>query len=95
MSSLTAGDPRLQISDEQTTQQLFGLDVRDIQPNSIITLNSSSKYKGYPLRDIQALPLGKRLYMQAVVQPYQRYSKVRFSGTDSGNRADSLPNSAH
>ncbi len=61
-------EPRFQINDGPKTQQIFGLDVNDLQPDAEIAVDSSAL--GYPLENLHLLPAGK-YRVQALIHLYE------------------------
>eukprot|EP00047_Mylnosiga_fluctuans_P003936 m.231818 g.231818 ORF g.231818 m.231818 type:complete len:584 (-) comp12265_c0_seq1:144-1895(-) len=65
-------EPRDQISDDHSTQQLFGIDVSNLSPGQYVQIDSS--VLGYPVRTSASIPAGSYA-VQAIVQPYDRYRR--------------------
>ncbi len=67
------GEPRFQISDRPTTQQVFGQDVENwkIDETQILTPEAN----GYPLVKITDLPVGK-YYVQALLNTYEYFDRA-------------------
>ena len=61
-------EPRFQIDDGPKTQQIFGLDVNDLQPDAEVAVDSSAL--GYPLENLRLLPAGK-YRVQALIHLYE------------------------
>jgi hypothetical protein len=67
-----SGEPREQINDAPTTQQIFGVDVESWQPGTIkmISLNAF----GYPIEKISDIPTGE-YNVQAVFHVYETFHR--------------------
>ena len=67
-----AREPRMQISDAPTTQQVFGLDIENWQPGTtkMISLNAF----GYPVEKIADIPAGEYT-IQAVMHLYETFHR--------------------
>jgi len=72
LSADTVGEPRLQVSDNVATAQVFGVDVDGWKPG--VTQVLDAKAFGYPLRSIADLPPG-RYRVQAMVNRYQTFRR--------------------
>src|SRR6516162_9625695 len=58
MLSKEPGDePRFQISDSPTTQQIFGIDVEGLKPGEDAVIDATAL--GYPLESLAKVPAGK------------------------------------
>ena len=67
-----SGEPRSQINDAPTTQQIFGADIEGWQPNTtkMISLNAF----GYPIEKISDIPAGE-YNVQAVFHIYETFHR--------------------
>jgi len=67
-----SGEPRFQVNDNPTTQQIFGVDVENWQPGTqkIISLNAF----GYPIEKISDIPAGQ-YHVQAVLHIYETFHR--------------------
>ena len=70
VSTDSTAEPRFQISDAPTTQQVFGRDVDGWRPGS--TARIDARAFGYPLRSLSDLPHG-RYWLQAVLNRYETF----------------------
>src|SRR5688572_1110471 len=71
-SKNSSGEPRSQINDAPTTQQIFGTDIEGWQPNTtkMIALNAF----GYPIEKISDIPPGE-YNVQAVFHIYETFRR--------------------
>ena len=71
-SKNSSGEPRSQINDAPTTQQIFGIDIEGWQPNTtkMISLNAF----GYPIEKISDIPAGE-YNVQAVFHIYETFHR--------------------
>lgn len=65
-------EPRFQIKDEVDTQQLFGIDVNDWQPNATALVNT--KAYGYPVQNLADVPAGE-YWVQALLHKYETFKR--------------------
>jgi hypothetical protein len=72
LSKNSAGEPRFQISDDQGTQQLFGMDVNDWKPGSTIRVGLSAV--GYPIETINKIKSGQYT-VQALLHIYETFKR--------------------
>jgi hypothetical protein len=66
------GEPRSQINDAPTTQQIFGTDIEGWQPNTTKMISLSSF--GYPIEKISDIPAGE-YNVQAVFHIYETFHR--------------------
>jgi hypothetical protein len=66
------GEPRFQINDNPTTQQIFGIDVDGWQPNSSRQISLTAF--GYPIEKISDIPAGE-YNIQAVFHIYETFHR--------------------
>ena len=66
------GEPRQQIEEVYTSQQVFGVDVEDVRSSSVIV---DDRATGYPLARLADLPAGD-YRVQAVFVPYERFRRA-------------------
>ena len=71
-SKNSSGEPRTQINDAPTTQQIFGTDIEGWQPNT--TKMISSNAFGYPIEKISDIPAGE-YSVQAVFHIYETFHR--------------------
>jgi hypothetical protein len=72
LSKNSASEPRFQISDDQGTQQLFGMDVNDWKPGSTIRVGLSAV--GYPIETINKIKSGQYT-VQALLHIYETFKR--------------------
>ena len=72
LSPDTTGDPRLQVSDNAATAQVFGVDVDGWRPGAPQTVDASAF--GYPLASLRELKPG-RYRVQAMINRYQTFKR--------------------
>jgi hypothetical protein len=72
VSTDTTGEPRLQVSDNVATAQVFGVDVDAWRPG--VAQIVDTKAYGYPLRSLAELPAG-RYRVQAMINRYQTFTR--------------------
>jgi hypothetical protein len=70
VSTDSSAEPRFQISDDPTTQQVFGADVEGWRPDA--PMRVGARAFGYPLRSLAMLPRG-RYWVQAVLNRYETF----------------------
>jgi len=73
ISTDDSAEPRFQISDEQGTQQVFGLDVNDWKPSS--EAGFTKEMFGYPVQSLSELPAGE-YFVQALLQKYETFRRA-------------------
>ena len=66
------GEPRFQINDNPTTQQIFGIDVESWQPNTLKQIPITAL--GYPIEKITDIPAGE-YNVQAVLHIYEPFHR--------------------
>ena len=74
LSTRAEGEPRFQITDEPTTQLLFGMDVLDWEPGTQLTLDPEHTY-GYPIEELQDIPAGK-YRVQVLLHKYETFNRA-------------------
>ena len=65
-------EPRLQISQNVATQQVFGINVDGVAPDGVATLDAGAV--GYPIANFDALPAGE-YNVQAVLNVYETFHR--------------------
>lgn len=65
-------EPRLQISEDPTTQQVFGIDVDGLKPGQTATVDTGAF--GYPVRSISQLKPGE-YWVQALLHVYETFKR--------------------
>ncbi|HEX4021443.1 MAG TPA: alpha/beta hydrolase-fold protein [Acidobacteriaceae bacterium] len=65
-----SGEPRFQINDSYTSQQAFGVDVKDFAPGKTIVVDDTSV--GFPIERLSNLPPGD-YNVQAILNVYEQY----------------------
>jgi hypothetical protein len=65
-------EPRLQISEDLTTQQVFGIDVDGLKPGQTATFDASAF--GYPRRSLSDVPAGE-YWVQALLHRYETFHR--------------------
>ena len=70
LSTDPSAEPRTQINDTPTTQQMFGLDVDHWIPGQPVTVDSQAL--GYPTRVLSQMPPGD-YYVQALLDKYETF----------------------
>lgn len=73
ISTDDSAEPRFQISDDQGTQQVFGLDVSEWQPGSEAVF--TQEMFGYPVQSLSELPAGE-YFVQALLQKYETFRRA-------------------
>ncbi|CAN5659191.1 hypothetical protein BH20ACI3_BH20ACI3_07100 [soil metagenome] len=68
ISTDTAREPRFQISEDLTTQQVFGIDVEGLKPGQEAILGADAF--GYPVRSLAQVPAGE-YSVQALIHRYE------------------------
>ena len=70
VSTDSTDEPRFQVSDAPSTQQVFGLDVEGWRPGGSKRVGSTAF--GYPIRSLRSLPPG-RYWVQALLNRYETF----------------------
>ncbi len=72
ISADSSREPRFQISEDLTTQQVFGIDVEALKPGqeAIVDANAS----GYPVRSLSQVPAGEYT-VQALLHRYETFKR--------------------
>ena len=65
-------EPRFQIGDGQSTQQIFGVDIEAIRPGERIMIDGDDL--GYPIRSLRDVPSGE-YWVQAVLHRYETFHR--------------------
>jgi hypothetical protein len=73
ISTSDAKEPRLQISEDLSTQQVFGIDVDGLKPGQTATLDAGAF--GYPLRSLAQVPPGE-YWVQALLHRYETFHRA-------------------
>ncbi|MBL9101111.1 MAG: hypothetical protein JNL82_09145 [Myxococcales bacterium] len=68
-----ASEPRFQVSGDDRTAQVFGMDVEGWAPGQTVEL--SGEVHGYPLPDLKALPPGEYT-VQALLHRYETFNRA-------------------
>jgi len=71
LSTNDEAEPRFQISDRASSQQVFGIDVEGMKPGEKITIDASAF--GYPLSSLAELPPGS-YQVQALLHKYETFN---------------------
>ncbi|HEY5837933.1 MAG TPA: hypothetical protein VIT19_02785 [Pyrinomonadaceae bacterium] len=72
ISNNNTREPRLQISEDPTTQQVFGIDVEGLKPGQTATVDAGAF--GYPVRSISQLKPGE-YWVQALLHVYETFKR--------------------
>jgi hypothetical protein len=72
LSNDPSAEPRMQISLAPRTQMIFGVDVDDLQPDQVLSVDDSAF--GYPIRYLHAVPPGE-YFVQAVLHRYETFHR--------------------
>jgi hypothetical protein len=72
ISNNNTREPRLQISEDPTTQQVFGIDVDGLKPDEPATVDAGAF--GYPVRSISQLKPGE-YWVQALLHVYETFRR--------------------
>lgn len=72
ISNNNTREPRLQISEDPTTQQVFGIDVDGLKPGQTATVDAGAF--GYPVRSISQLKPGE-YWVQALLHIYETFKR--------------------
>jgi hypothetical protein len=72
ISNNNTREPRLQISEDPTTQQVFGIDVDGLKPGQTATVDAGAF--GYPVRSISQLKPGE-YWVQALLHVYDTFKR--------------------
>ena len=72
ISTDNSKEPRLQISEDLSTQQVFGVDVDGLKPGRPATIDSSAL--GYPVRSLLQVPPGE-YWVQALLHRYETFRR--------------------
>ena len=72
LSKSTTGEPRFQISDDEATQQVFGMDVDQWKPGTIKQFDASAF--GYPVETIKQITSGN-YRVQVVLHIYETFKR--------------------
>ena len=67
-----SGEPRFQVNDNPTTQQIFGIDVESWPPNTTKTISLNAF--GYPVEKLADIPSGQ-YNVQAVLHVYETFRR--------------------
>ena len=70
LSTIDGDEPRFQVDNSTDTQLIFGLNVEDWSPGSMVVIDRSAL--GFPLPDLSAVPPG-RYRAQALLNRYKEY----------------------
>src|SRR5436190_1487085 len=73
ISTSNNDEPRLQISEDLSTQQVFGVDVDSWKPDQPKTVDGSAF--GYPLRSLDQLKPGE-YWVQALLHRYETFHRA-------------------
>lgn len=72
ISTDNSKEPRLQISEDLSTQQVFGIDVDGLKPGQPATIDSVAL--GYPVRSLSQIPAGE-YWVQALLHRYETFRR--------------------
>ena len=72
ISNNNKAEPRLQISEDPTTQQVFGVDVDGLKPGQTAIVDTGAF--GYPVRSISELKAGE-YWVQALLHVYETFKR--------------------
>lgn len=72
ISTDNSKEPRLQISEDLSTQQVFGVDVDGLKPGQAATLDATAP--GYPLGSLAQVPTGE-YWVQALLHRYETFHR--------------------
>ena len=72
ISTDNSKEPRLQISEDLSTQQLFGVDVDGLKPGQPATIDSTAL--GYPVHSLSQVPAGE-YWVQALLHRYETFHR--------------------
>ena len=72
ISTDNSKEPRLQISEDLSTQQVFGVDVDGLKPGQPATIDSTAL--GYPVRSLSQVPAGE-YWVQALLHRYETFHR--------------------
>ena len=73
ISKNSEGEPRFQISDNEKTQLIFGVDVDGLAPGRAAVIDAAAF--GYPLTSIAEIPAGE-YYVQAILNVYETFHRA-------------------
>ena len=73
ISADNSKEPRLQISEDLSTQQVFGVDVDGLKPRQAAAIDS--KAFGYPVRSLAQVPSGE-YWVQALLHRYETFHRA-------------------
>ncbi len=73
ISADSAREPRFQISEDLTTQQVFGIDVEGLKPGQEAILTADAV--GYPVRSLAQVPAGEYT-IQALLHRYETFKRT-------------------
>ena len=66
-------EPRLQISDNPNTQQIFGINVDGLKPGDVAVIDETEF--GYPVKSISQIPTGE-YWVQALLHRYETFHRA-------------------
>lgn len=72
ISTDNSKEPRLQISEDLSTQQVFGVDVDGLKPGQPATIDATAL--GYPVRSLGQIPAGE-YWVQALLHRYETFRR--------------------
>ena len=72
ISTDNSKEPRLQISEDLSTQQVFGVDVDGLKPGQPATIDSAAP--GYPVRSLSQVPAGE-YWVQVLLHRYETFHR--------------------
>ena len=73
ISRNNAREPRFQISEDLSTQQVFGIDIEGLKPETSAILDASAS--GYPLKSLSQVPRGE-YWVQALLHRYETFHRA-------------------
>ncbi len=71
LSDDVEAEPRFQISDSPNTQIIFGVDVEEMKPGEVITVDASAF--GFPFESLSSVPDGE-YFVQALLNRYEAFN---------------------
>jgi len=73
VSKSTSGEPRMEMSDQPSTQQMFGVDVDGMAPGKSVIVNQTAL--GFPLDNVSQIPAGDYT-VQALLNIYETFHRA-------------------
>ncbi len=88
ISNNNTREPRLQISEDPTTQQVFGIDVDGLKPGQTATVDAGAF--GYPVRSISQLKPGE-YWVQALLARLRNFQTYRWAHREAADGSRRRP----